>query len=64
MADPDSKIQGEGDHESARRFNEKSRKFVETHDVDKLGHDAEPDSDEEEIGMEDAEEEGKSRAKE
>ena len=64
MEDPDDKVQGEGDYESARRFNEKSRKFVKTHDVGKLGREAEPDSDEEENEMEDAEEEGKSRAKE
>ena len=28
---PGSRVQGEGDYESARRFNEKERKFVDEH---------------------------------
>jgi hypothetical protein len=29
-----SKVQGEGDHESARHYNEETRKFVEEHSKD------------------------------
>jgi hypothetical protein len=58
-----SKVQGEGDYESARRFNKASREFVETHDTGKLGRQARPRSEQEAKAMNKAEEKGKSRAK-
>lgn len=64
MPDDKSKVQGEGDYESARRFNKRSREFVESNDVEKLGRESRPRSEEEAEDMKEAEEEGKSRAKE
>ena len=51
-----AKNQGEGDREAARHYDEKTREFVESGKVDRAAHEAESDPE--------AEEEGKSRAKE
>lgn len=59
-----SKVQGEGDYDAARRYEEKLRDHVEHHDVAKEARDAEPSSQGEEREMEQAEERGKRRAKE
>jgi len=48
--------QGEGDRESARRYNEDTEKFVKSGKVDKAARDAKEDPQ--------AEEQGRSRAKE
>lgn len=58
------KVQGEGDYEAGRRYDEKSREFVKNNDVDQAARDAEPASQAEQREMEQAEEQGKSRAKE
>lgn len=58
-----SKVQGEGDYESARRFNKANREFVETHDVAKLGRAAKPRSKKEADAMKSAEEKAKSRGR-
>jgi hypothetical protein len=58
------KVQGEGDYEAARRYEEKMRDHVKNHDIDQEARDAEPSSRGEEREMEQAEESGKSRAKE
>ncbi|MGZ8273821.1 MAG: hypothetical protein ACXW2G_05955 [Burkholderiaceae bacterium] len=58
------KVQGEGDYDAARRYGEKLRDHVQHHDVEKEARDAEPSSEGEEREMEQAEEQGKRRAKE
>jgi len=58
--DPSSQNQGEGDYESARRFNESERKFVRQH-----GSPKQPDIDEqEEQELSAAEETARKRNKE
>ena len=59
-----SKVQGEGDYDAARRYDEKTREHVESHDIEQEARDAEPASRGEERDMERAEEIGKQRAKE
>lgn len=61
---PEGKVQGEGDYAAARRYEEKLREHVQHHDVEKEARDAEPSSQGEEREMEQAEEQGKRRAKE
>lgn len=58
------KVQGEGNYDAARRYEEKLRDHVQHHDVEKEARDAEPTSQGEEREMEQAEELGKRRAKE
>ena len=58
------KVQGEGDYDAARRYEEKLRDHVEHHDVEKEARDAKPTSQGEERELEQAEEQGKRRAKE
>lgn len=50
------KNQGEGDRESARRYNQDTEKFVKSGKVDKAAREAQEDTD--------AEEKGRERAKE
>ncbi len=54
------RIQGEGDYEAARRFNENEREFVEQHGVERQDK-LEPS---EERELQAAEEQGKARARE
>jgi hypothetical protein len=54
-----NKIQGEGDYESAKRFDKDQQKFVKEHGGDKIRGDAEEASDE----STPAEREGRSHAK-
>lgn len=58
------KVQGEGDYDAARRYDEKLRDHVKNHDVEREARDAEPRSEGEEREMEQAEEDGMRRAKE
>jgi hypothetical protein len=58
------KVQGEGDYDAARRYDEKLRDHVKHHDVEREARDSEPTSQGEEREMEQAEESGKRRAKE
>lgn len=58
------KNQGEGDRESARRYNEDSQEFVETRDEEKLAREAEPQGESEAAELEEAREEGAARARE
>jgi ElaB/YqjD/DUF883 family membrane-anchored ribosome-binding protein len=55
-------IQGEGDYKSGRRFNEASKQFVESHDVETLGRESAPHSAQEARELERAEAAGRSRA--
>jgi hypothetical protein len=59
-----NKIQGEGDYEAARRYDDKTRQFVRSHDVEQEARDAAPENAGEQRAMEQAEQEGKARAKE
>lgn len=56
--------QGEGDRESAKRYNEHTEKFVKSGRVEKAARDAVNMSDEERRAAEQAEQAGKRRAKE
>lgn len=60
----DGKVQGEGDYDAARRYEENLREHVQHHDIEQEARDAEPTSQGEERAMEQAEEKGKQRAKE
>jgi hypothetical protein len=59
----DPKVQGEGDYEAARRHRKRVSEFIENNDVEKAAVRAAPESAAEAEEMEDAEAEGKSRAK-
>jgi hypothetical protein len=54
----DSKIQGEGDYEAARRYRDRTQKFVDSGRVETAARDAAPDDAQEEADMEAAEQEG------
>lgn len=56
--------QGEGDREAARRYNERTRKFVDAGRVDQAARDAANMTEEERREAEQAEQIGKRRAKE
>jgi hypothetical protein len=62
MSDP--KIQGEGDYESARRYNEKTKEFVEDGKVGPAADRARTDDPAESAELERAERVGRDRAKE
>jgi hypothetical protein len=57
------KVQGEGDYESAKKFDDDEVAFVKSGRVDKAARDAEPKSQVEADEMKKAEEIGKSRSK-
>ena len=59
----DPKVQGEGDYEAARRHRKRVSEFIENNDVEKAAVRAAPESAAEAEELEDAEAEGKSRAK-
>lgn len=56
------KIQGEGDYESARKYDEDTRQFLESADVPELARRAAPGSKEEAATLKQAEEIGRSHA--
>ena len=58
-----SKIQGEGDYEGARRYRRGVENYVKTADIDRAAREAEPDDADEARELEEAEEIGKSHAK-
>lgn len=60
----DSKNQGEGNREAARHYNEKTEEFVKSGQVDQKAREAADVSKGEEKKLRQAEEAGKSRAKE
>jgi hypothetical protein len=59
----DDEVQGEGNYEAAREYDEAQRKFVESGRVDAAARAAAPKSPQEEREMEEAEREGKSHRK-
>lgn len=56
------KVQGEGDYESARKFDDDERNFVKSADVSDLARQAAPRSKDEAAKMKEAEEIGRSHA--
>jgi hypothetical protein len=56
-------MQGEGNRDAAREYNESQREFVQSGQVDEAARDAEPQSEEERREMERAEREGRSHAR-
>jgi hypothetical protein len=54
---------GEGSYSGTRQYNEGLKEHVQNHDIEKEARDAAPRSDEEAREMEEAEREGRSRAK-
>lgn len=58
-----SEVQGEGDYNAARRYNEATREFVKDEDVAEVARDAEPQSERERQQLERAEQAGRQRAK-
>jgi hypothetical protein len=59
---PAPKNQGEGDYESARKYDEDTRNFIKTADVSDLARRAAPGSKEEAAKLKEAEEIGRSHA--
>jgi hypothetical protein len=57
-------VYGEGNYEASRKYNDATKRFVESGKVDKAAHDAAPTTDAEALQLAAAEAEGKSRAKE
>ena len=57
-------VYGEGNYEASRKYNDATKKFVESGKVDKAAHDAAPASDADALQMAAAEAEGRARAKE
>lgn len=58
-----SKIQGEGDYEAARRYNEKTREHAASGQSERQARDAEPADRAEQRDLENAEQRGRERAK-
>ncbi len=57
-------VQGEGNYDAARRYNEATREHVRSHDVEREAREAEPANADEARDMERAEQKGRSRASE
>lgn len=57
------KVQGEGDYEAARRYDEAQKRFVESGKVEQAAEDAAPESAEQAQELERAEDIGRSRSK-
>jgi hypothetical protein len=60
---PKDEVQGEGDHDAARRYDKASREFAESGQVEPAAHDAAPASESEAKELERAEATGKSHSK-
>lgn len=56
-------VQGEGDYDAARRYNQAVERFTESGRVEQAARDAEPDSANERDGMQRAEDIGRSRSR-
>ncbi|MDH3282172.1 MAG: hypothetical protein OEQ18_13725 [Gammaproteobacteria bacterium] len=63
MGKKSKSIQGEGDYRAARRYNEKAEEFAESGRVEQAARRAGNVSERQKHEMEEAEKEGKSRAK-
>lgn len=58
-----SQVQGEGDYDSARKYNADTREFIDSGRVEQAARDAAPRNADERQAMRKAEEEGRSHAK-
>lgn len=58
-----SRVQGEGDYASAKRYNEKARAYAQSGKAEQAARDAAPRNAQEKEAMRKAEAEGRSRAK-
>lgn len=56
-------MQGEGNRDAAREYNESQREFVESGEVERAAREAEPKSESDRAEMEQAEREGRSHAR-
>lgn len=56
-------MQGEGNRDAAREYNESQREFVESGDVERAAREAEPKSQAERAAMDEAERKGRSHAR-
>jgi hypothetical protein len=56
-------VHGEGNYQATRDYNERTRKFMKTHDVEQVARDAAPHSEAEARDMAQAEAAGKARAR-
>jgi hypothetical protein len=56
------KVQGEGDYEAARRYNEAARDHARSADVEGEARDAQPTDEREERALQEAEDVGRARA--
>lgn len=59
----DDGMQGEGNKDAARRYNEQTREFIEEGKVDEAAEQAQPRNEAEAKAMRDAERAGKDKAK-
>lgn len=57
-------VQGEGNYDAARRYNEATREHAQSHNVEREAREAEPTSADEARDIERAEQKGRSRASE
>jgi hypothetical protein len=64
MKHDQSKVQGEGDYASAKKYNEETESFAHSGKVEKAAKDAAPRNAQEQEDMRKAESEGRSHAKE
>lgn len=62
--DPSNKEYGEGNYKASKKYNDATKKFVESGRVDEAARDAQPETEAEAIEMADAEAKGRRRAKE
>jgi hypothetical protein len=60
---PKSRVQGEGDYASARKFNEQSRAFAQSGKVEQAAREAAPRTAQEKDAMRQAEDAGRARSK-
>jgi len=58
-----SRVQGEGDYISGKRYQKDVEEFTRTHDTEKLAREAEPKTEAERRELIEAERKGKARAK-
>jgi hypothetical protein len=56
------KVQGEGNYEAARRYNDAAREHAKSADVEEEARDAQPTDEREERELQDAEDAGRARA--
>jgi hypothetical protein len=57
------KVEGEGSYSGTKDYNQRTKKFIDSGNVDEAARDAEPQSEEEKHAMQKAERIGKQRAK-